>query len=309
MHEGGGGDFVPVWNSYEEVLAARVAAADQWTGAVQRLQQQREAAAVVKSTPWWRRWGPMYGFTRRDAERRYDGRVGAARAVVAAGVGAQPHSWGVLSGGTAGTTLENTLRDLAAVHEGTSAGWCVELLKIRRDVLHARISAAMEGDRGPEAELTARVAAAAAVEPPVPAGVWTTPMRLAEHLPAHLRPGVESVCELDTNVRRRPVTLLLDAARPHGVLLFGGRQAAPDQVHLADITVPRELKGSGLGTAALAELCRAADSSGVTLTGEINPGPKAGPEAVQRLRGWYSRHGFEVDGLGITRYPVGQARP
>jgi len=70
------------------------------------------------------------------------------------------------------------------------------------------------------------------------------------------------------------------------------------------MTVPRELRGKGLGSAAMRRLCELADASVVVIAG--TPEAMNGPVAAKGLRqrkAWYFRFGF-VPNRGITRLPI-----
>jgi len=80
----------------------------------------------------------------------------------------------------------------------------------------------------------------------------------------------------------------------------------PGEVYLFEIEVAVLWRGRGLGTALLAEVCRAADGAGVALT--LLPASLT-REGERRLRAWYRRHGFVDEsrsgrwGLGMRREP------
>lgn len=65
--------------------------------------------------------------------------------------------------------------------------------------------------------------------------------------------------------------------------------AADGRVYLFMIETVEHLRGRGRGSRLLARLCRAADRAGVTLY--LLP-MHDDPRQIERLRGWYRRHGF-----------------
>ena len=68
----------------------------------------------------------------------------------------------------------------------------------------------------------------------------------------------------------------------------------------------RHKQGHGIGTAALRELCRFADTRHLRISGKIEPLDVSDP-AFHRLAGWYFRHGFRQGGRDPQSWvPLGE---
>lgn len=208
-------------------------------------------------------------------------------------VGADLHEWGVLSGGELGSRrtgsqtflLENTLEELTMSSETAieAADQARHLLAI----LPAARAAAELGDNSVVADLETRLMSLAESTDLVP-----RQRRLVlEHLPARLRPIPESLKYLDSMESERglhPVTLFISI---QGEGMPYSHPEGP-YIRLDDIVVDRELRGKGLGTAALIELCRYVDLHDLPIKGMLEPGPGKPDETVATLSRWYARMGF-----------------
>ena len=84
---------------------------------------------------------------------------------------------------------------------------------------------------------------------------------------------------------------------------------SPRVIKLHDIVVAPGMKGCGLGTETLAELCAFADRKGAEIVGEFVPSPDEARASIAR---WYAKAGFtsgsaspDTWGLGawISRAP------
>lgn len=69
-------------------------------------------------------------------------------------------------------------------------------------------------------------------------------------------------------------------------------------VRLSRVIVPKELRGSGLGSAFMDDLSRYADESGVSV--RLSPSTDFGATSVSRLKDFYKRFGF-VENKGRNR--------
>ena len=71
--------------------------------------------------------------------------------------------------------------------------------------------------------------------------------------------------------------------------------AQPDVVTLSKLVVPKEMRGQGVGSAAMDELVKYADDAGKTIA--LSPSTDFGASSVSRLKDFYKRFGF-VDNKG-----------
>ena len=64
----------------------------------------------------------------------------------------------------------------------------------------------------------------------------------------------------------------------------------PDLINVARLVVPKELRGQGIGSAAMKDLAKHADESGKTLA--LSPSTDFGGSSVSRLKEFYKQFGF-----------------
>lgn len=241
----------------------------------------------------WQRWlqqlpgSPVARATaRRDA---------LFRELAVHGVGADDHRWGVLSGAFvrslgASFCLEDTLADLTLRYGDNAPHWARRLPALTHATEQARPMAAV-GDRAVVAELTEEVLALARTAPDEAAR-----QRLSDHLPGVLRP-----VPFDIGSLRR--------ADPLVEVVF---DIYADTIKLDNITVNPELRGTGLGTAVLQHLCRAADAHHLYIVGQLVPTFRDDDSAVPILAAWCRHHGFTVNerlGGRIARSPMSVPDP
>ncbi|MEV6066576.1 GNAT family N-acetyltransferase [Nocardia sp. NPDC052001] len=236
----------------------------------------------------WRRWlHRLPGSTIANATGRRDVLL---RELAQHGVGADDRRWGVLSGGyirSRGSSfgLEFTLADLITEYETTDPHWTRQLRVLAALAEQTRPLAAL-GDRVAVADLTEQLVALTRTAPDEAARG-----RLADHLPGVLRPlpaDIESLRRSDD---------LVD-------VVF---DVYADTIKLDNITVNPELRGTGLGTAVLQQLCRAADAHHLTIVGQLVPTYRDDDSAVPMLAAWCRKHGFAVNerlGGRISRTPA-----
>ncbi|MCU1648353.1 MAG: hypothetical protein JWN03_8628 [Nocardia sp.] len=236
----------------------------------------------------WRRWlHRLPGAPISNASGRRDVLL---RELAQHGVGADDRRWGALSGGylrsrDAVVCLEFTLADLTAEYETTAPHWVRQLRVITESSADARPLAAL-GDRIAVSDLTEQLLAVTRAAPDD--GART---RLADHLPGVLRPLPSDIETL------RRSDHLVD-------VVF---DVYADTIKLDNITVNPELRGTGLGTATLQHLCRAADAHHLYIVGQLVPTYRDDDSAVPRLAGWCRQHGFAVNerlGGRISRTPA-----
>ncbi|WP_067704991.1 hypothetical protein [Nocardia jejuensis] len=206
------------------------------------------------------------------------------------GVGAEDHRWGVLSGGRlrsleASISLERTLANLIAAYEASAPHWARQLRVVAESSEQARPLAAM-GDASAVADLTEQLLVVTRAAPDDRAREL-----LSDHLPGVLRPLPSDL----TTLRRS------------GPLLEVVFDIYADTIKLDNITVTRELRGTGLGTATLQHLCRAADAHHLYIVGQLVPTYRDDDSAVPALARWCRGHGFAVNerlGGRVVRTPV-----
>ncbi|GAB2535660.1 GNAT family N-acetyltransferase [Nocardia heshunensis] len=236
----------------------------------------------------WHRWLQLLpGSPVSRATGRRDALI---RALAVHGVGADDHRWGALSGayvrslGTA-LCLEDTLTELIERHEPTAPHWTRQAQTLRTAAETARPLAAV-GDRVVVADLTEELLDLTRTAPDEAAR-----QRLSDHLPGVLRPVPFDIAALHRSDQLVEVVFDIYA----------------DTVKLDNITVHPELRGTGLGTAVLQQLCRAADAHHLYIVGQLVPTFRDDDSAVPRLATWCRRHGFAVNerlGGRISRTPV-----
>lgn len=203
-------------------------------------------------------------------------------------VGADSHEWGVFSGGelhhrtSASRTflLEDTVKEIS-----WSDKVSIDTTNQIRDLLAALPAARANTELGNNkaiADIEARLVALAES----PDLEHQQRRRILEHLPARLRPIPKSLHLLER--AQPPVTLFISL---QGENLPYSHPQGP-KIRLHDIVVARELRGKGLGTAALSELCKYADLHDLPIEGMLEPGPREPEEAVAAVSKWYARLGF-----------------
>ncbi|MFE9254056.1 GNAT family N-acetyltransferase [Streptomyces sp. NPDC006879] len=74
---------------------------------------------------------------------------------------------------------------------------------------------------------------------------------------------------------------------------------------LAKIVVPREKRNQGIGTQAMTLLTAEADRQGITMS--LTPTREFGATSLDRLRRFYRRFGFSMNGGRIKDYTTRQA--
>lgn len=236
----------------------------------------------------WRRWlHSLPGASIASASGRRDVLL---RELAQHGVGADDRRWGALSGGyirSRGTVvgLECTLADLIAEYEATDPHWVRQLRVIVEGSAQARPLAAL-GDRVAVADLTDQLLAVTRAAPDDGAR-----QRLSDHLPGVLRPLPSDI----------------DTLRRSDQLVEVVFDVYADTIKLDNITVNPELRGTGLGTATLQHLCRAADAHHLTIVGQLVPTYRDDDSAVPLLAAWCRQHGFAVNerlGGRISRTPA-----
>ncbi|WP_377652251.1 hypothetical protein [Paenarthrobacter sp. YIM B13468] len=203
-------------------------------------------------------------------------------------LGADPHVWGVLSGGqlsgrrggNGSFVLEDTLQTLTWPSESTpaTASQAHHILA----VLPAARAQAELGDHSTVPGIENLVLTLAEHPDLKP----HQRRRLLDHLPARSRPIPDSQDSLERG--QPPVTLYVDVKGPEEALSY----ASTPRIRLADIVVADGLQGKGLGTAALTELCMYADRHGLPIEGTLQPGEGKSEETVAAMSRWYARLGF-----------------
>lgn len=197
---------------------------------------------------------------------------------------------GVLSGGYlrsrgAPIGLEFTLAELMSEYESTDPHWARQLRVIADAAEQVRPLAAL-GDRVAVAELTEQLVAVTRAAPDEAAR-----QRLSDHLPGVLR----------------PLPADLESLRRSDDLVDVVFEVYANTIKLDNITVNPELRGTGLGSAVLQQLCRAADAHHLTIVGQLVPTYRDDDSAVPLLAAWCRKHGFAVNerlGGRISRTPA-----
>lgn len=236
----------------------------------------------------WQKWlGRLPGSPIARATARRDALM---RDLAVHGVGADDHRWGVLSGGFvrslgAPLCLEDTLAELTERYGAEHPHWTRRLEALARATGEARPMAAV-GDRAVVADLTEDLLAITRSAPDEAAR-----QRLSDHLPGVLRPVPSDIESLRRDDRLAEVVFDIYA----------------DTIKLDNITVNPELRGTGLGTAILQHLCRAADAHHLCIVGQLVPTFRDDDSAVPVLAKWCRHHGFSVNerlGGRIVRTPM-----
>ncbi|WP_067568305.1 GNAT family N-acetyltransferase [Nocardia acidivorans] len=236
----------------------------------------------------WRRWlHRLPGTTIANASGRRDALL---RELARHGVGAEDRRWGVLSGGYlrsrgAPIGLEFTLAELMSEYESTDPHWARQLRVLADAAERVRPLAAL-GDRVAVGDLTEQVVAVTRAAPDEAAR-----QRLSDHLPGALR----------------PLPADLESLRRGDDLVDVAFDVYANTIKLDNITVNPELRGTGLGTAVLQQLCRAADAHHLTIVGQLVPTYRDDDSAVPLLAAWCRKHGFAVNerlGGRISRTPA-----
>ena len=208
-------------------------------------------------------------------------------------LGSTPQTWGLLSGGNLEhygdqpVRLETTLRGMESAY--SRSGVLPQLQRILATLPALRIKAELGEDSSLESALEdnmLKLINDPALSPKHRRG-------LIEHLPGHLRPRPDSLAELQR--QQPPVTLWLTLYGPDSETYL--HFSKEPFIHLDDIVIASGLRGRGLGTAVMTELCIYADHHQLPIQGEINPGPGDPDEAMGPLARWYFRHGFRVGSL------------
>lgn len=216
-----------------------------------------------------------------------------ANNLVTDSVGATPGEWGVFSAvppdpGVVdddgfelvdqwdGSSLEMTLEQLVGQH-----GAWPEAHALLARLPALRVSAALEGPAATRTVEDAVLRLMGAVAP--------DPNRqLLEHLPLRCRPTVHTHEDLDRC--NSLVALRLTSSTERWQNDF----TAHPTIKLHDVVVNRHVRGQGLGTVVLDELCRFADETRQDIIAMLEPGPTAPASAVLPLARWYAHHGFSV---------------
>ncbi|QLY33906.1 hypothetical protein [Nocardia huaxiensis] len=236
----------------------------------------------------WKRW--LHHLPGASIDKATARRDALRRELSEHGVGADDRLWGVLSGArvrSLGTSvcLETTIADLVREYEPTAPHWTRQLERVAQAAGEARPLAAT-GDRAVVAEVIEQLLPVTRIAPDEQAR-----QRLTDHLPGTLRPVPADITTL-----RRSDTLV--------EVVF---DIYADTIKLDNITVNPELRGTGLGSAVLAHLCRSADAHHLYIVGQLVPTFRDDDSAVPRLADWCRRHGFSVNerlGGRIVRSPA-----
>ncbi|GAB0104937.1 hypothetical protein JMUB6875_39140 [Nocardia sp. JMUB6875] len=245
-------------------------------------------ARIRTNLTGWQRWARhLPGSPLARATARRDALV---RDLAVHGVGADDHRWGALSGGfvrSLGTALclEDTLSDLTLRYSADAPSWTRRVRALSRTVEAARPLAAV-GDRAVVADLTEELLELTRGAPDEAAR-----KQLSDHLPGVLR----------------PVPFDIESLRRSDALVEVVFDIYADTVKLDNITVNPELRGTGLGTAVLQHLCRAADAHHLYIVGQLVPTFRDDDSAVPILARWCRHHGFAVNerlGGRIARTPA-----
>ncbi|MGW4355187.1 GNAT family N-acetyltransferase [Nocardia sp. NPDC004582] len=236
----------------------------------------------------WQKWlGRLPGSPIARATARRDALM---RDLAVHGVGADDHRWGVLSGGFVRSLgkplcLEDTLAELTQRYGSEDPQWTRRLEALARATGPARPRAAV-GERAVVADLTEDLLAITRSAPDEAAR-----QRLSDHLPGVLR----------------PVPFDIESLRRDDELAEVVFDIYADTIKLDNITVNPELRGTGLGTAILQHLCRAADAHHLCIVGQLVPTFRDDDSAVPVLAKWCRHHGFSVNerlGGRIVRTPM-----
>lgn len=199
-------------------------------------------------------------------------------------VGADPHEWGVLSGGEtdhpdAGNglfLLEHSLSQLSSSSEEIAT-------RSQRilDSLPGLRAEAQLGKSNAVSELESQLVALAKTLD------LSDPYRrrFLDHLPASRRPIPNVLSPLER--QQYPVTLWMSLKGSDNDYYAG-----QPHIELLDIVIDPNLRGKGLGTATLTELCNYADHQRLPIEGCLEPGPQKPDESVPALARWYARRGF-----------------
>lgn len=287
------GSLVPV--TVDLLSNRRRTCAERWVALVtefDQIQNQKSPSTMLRRLAWRsRRWiyrrrsWKHLGQLAREFEQ-------ITREAEGLFLGAEPLRWGVLSGGNLDrgwrqcVRLEDTLRDIAikAKEAARHQDLGLKVDRILKILPAARVRAELGQDRGNIAAIEAQL-----LELIREPDLGNTDARaLVEHLPGRLRPLPESLDALSRG--QPPVTLYLDLYGPEAPTFV--TYSKNPYIRLADIVIAPELRGKGLGSAVMMELCRYADHHGLPIQGEINPGAGSTDEALSALARWYFRHGF-----------------
>lgn len=204
------------------------------------------------------------------------------------GVGAEPRHWGVLSvaprHGIPRFSLEQTCKGLLVTADRDKS---LALERVAKRLPHARAQAEF-GERQPveaiEADLAQLVEATPHADP------------LHRDLVLHLTPERRPLPGSPEALCRTGSPLLLQVSRQDGM-------DDEPRLFLHDIVVDLELRGAGLGTAALGEVCRYADHLGLPIEGDLTP--DAGQDSFALAR-WYHAAGFRLGDLQPSSWRPGE---
>lgn len=244
------------------------------------------AVIVERATPRWYR--PVARVRHLRAQRAALYRLGTlkddsrrlASRLERLGVGAAPRSWGVLSTGTLTLgrlySLEQTLGKLSSSEPAVAA--------LRDTMLQTLPSVRALTELHLDPLAVAKIENALLNLECAPELSKEDRRALREHLPASLRPHPTNVSELERV--HAPVTLFVSEDE-----LWEFEESEPG-IRLHDIITNAGLRGHGLGSETLAEVCRYADHRGLPIVGEIIATYPATDADFQRLARWYARAGF-----------------
>jgi predicted GNAT family N-acyltransferase len=83
---------------------------------------------------------------------------------------------------------------------------------------------------------------------------------------------------------------IVDPIRKRGLIMDAYESKKSPLITLSRIEVPKEMRGSGMGTQALQDLSQYADQSAKTIA--LSPSKDFGASSVSRLKDFYKRFGF-----------------
>lgn len=220
-------------------------------------------------------------------EQTVGGRQSLVRYMETLSLGSHPGEWGILSGGQADMpyggrtiTLENTLRAFKETiplsqQAVTHINRALSMLPTTRAQMELGLDAGHLGMiEANILELANEVSLG-----------HENRRKLIVHLPSRIRPVPESLGAMECSLP--PVTLHVEFQDTGQS--WPGPKDQP-RLKMQDLIVDSGLRGRGLGTATLAEICRYADTRGLSLWGVFDP--SVSDDALERLARWYIRMGF-----------------
>lgn len=246
-----------------------------------------------------RRWPiPPFLTQRKDLRRRAELAQRCqdlATSLERLGTGSETGRWGAMSVAPSHRmprlSLERTSRALTITAEHDAGQVLKNLLK---RLPYARAQAEL-GERQ-QAE---------AIEEDLVSLVAATPQNdpLRRELVMHLPPERRPIPESPEALCRKGRPLVLQVSRQGGPNGSAHYSRHP-HLFLHDIIVNPDVRGSGLGAAALAELCRYADHLGLPIEGDLIPEQRDDPASLASLARWYHAAGFRLDDRDPAQWQV-----